>query len=771
ASYLPSRHRRLCRVVSCMAPHSADKVRIHLSASRACEDYIDRHLVLTMDCPDVQIGRMSHRNPGLHASSTNAWFDSPVMSRQHAMLHFDARETKLYIQDTGSLHGTFQNGIRLAPSALSQLKPYDELCFGTTVDRNADTYPPCTTVVTFEFVCTDRGQANAVVYRISDDSDVEETGCCSRNQTKSVVYRVPDDTDVEEISDDDDEEEEEEEEDEEDEDCSIRGSIIALARNNKVKPVQKTQKEPLSAMDVAEPRAAEKALDADHIEDLIVSGMPRKDHASGKERRGSDWQPSSPTVYSVSDEQRDAGHHIKLSPAERAEDDSTGSEWEDCSSPGRSLVASPPLPSALPASWETEGSSSSADSSRSVFCPYRGTNRPDRRDSMSPGLQGAAVLPSISTSPPPNDAEMGESRDNISERELSNVKGSANFCDPVNTMVCGDRRDMTDTLSSSNASRVPIPHSLRLPPMATTPPIPPPPPPPPLSHGRSAESAAEALGEKSGKKAFFAARLENKRLLESASKGLSVAGPAGHDEVESVADKDEGVAVGDGSGPYSLFGLSVESAHPLEDAPKTSLLASGERFLSSPLLEREAPVRPPQDCADLNETSAYQFLLSKATIRMRETAEDEAVKEQEKATKQDAATSQQDSTTTKDDAAVEKHVEVVTEHGSAVDKKAHDQGASPSIQELLECAEEIAKTVNERSRKRKAGEMSADSGDGEAAPAPGTASASGTRPVGETDKNEYRTVKRLRLAAEVLGYAALGGVAVVSALIATAPSL
>ncbi|RCI12773.1 hypothetical protein L249_0953 [Ophiocordyceps polyrhachis-furcata BCC 54312] len=739
---------------------AAVAVRVILSPSRACKDYLDRNLVLTMDRSDVQIGRMSHRNPGLHASSTNAWFDSPVMSRQHAMLHFDSDETvrflflsiplsspadmcrqKLYIQDTGSLHGTFQNGIRLSPTTLHQLNPYDELCFGTTVDRNTDIYPPCTMVVTFEFVCTDREQANPVVYRISDDSDVEEIACLTRPQTKPVVYRVPDYSDVEEISDDD--EEEEDDDDDEEEDSSIRGSIIALRRNGKVKPVHKIPDELLSALSMTEHRLAE-APASDDEDELPLSAMPPKDHTGEKERCESEWQPSSPTVYSADDEKRDAAHHVKLYPAECEEDDTTSSEWEDCSSSGRAPVASPRFPSALPASWETEGLPSSTNSSRSVFGTHQGTERPNERDSMSPVLQGAAVLPSISASPPPNGKEVKKSRD-FDERESSKMKGSANFCDPANTLVSGECRGVI-------ASRVPKP----VPAMAIFSP-PPPPRPASLSRGRSAESAAQALGEKTGKMAYFAARLGNRRFLESAAKDLSVAGLAageGHCEVESVTDKDEGGSGGDGSGHCSLFGLSIGSAHPLEGPPTTSLLASGEKFLSSPLLEPEAPVRPPRESPDLNETSAYQFLLSKANaaISKHEAAKDEAAAQQKAVTKEH-------------DVAVVKQAEAAAKHGSAVNKEAHDQGTTSLV---IVDGEQAANTQKGSWRKRKAGEMSADLGDGEAATLAPTPSASTTTGTG---KDECRTVKRLRLAAEVLGYAALGGVAVVSALIATAPSL
>ncbi|RDA92522.1 hypothetical protein CP533_4168 [Ophiocordyceps camponoti-saundersi (nom. inval.)] len=700
-----------------MPPNNADEVRIHLSASRVCKGYLDRHLVLTLECPDIQVGRMSRRNPDLRALSTNAWFDSPVMSRQHAMLHFDADQTKLFIQDTGSLHGTFQNGIRLTPSSLSQLRPYDELCFGTTVDRNTDTYPPCAMVVNFEFACTDRPQTNPVIYRVPDDSDVEEIGSSrGSRQTKPVVYRVPDDTDVEEISDD-----------EEDDDFSMCSSIIAL-RLNQLKPRNELEMPnkplPPTEMGTTDDCHAEKApfVDEEVPEPPCLDcDMQRQCRDHRRERCDGDWQPSSPpTIQSVNDDQRDVGRHVELHSTERVEHVINDSdEWEDCSSSGRSRVPSPPLPSALPASWETEGLSNSTDSSCSGFCLNQ-------------------VLPSISTSlPPPKGAEMERPRD-ADEREQSRVKETPNFCNPASTVVLGDRRDMTDTLPSLEGSRVLIPHSMRLPPLATTS-IPPP-------HSLNAQTAAEALGEKTGKMEYFTARLQNRLTLAMAGKDLPEIGRPvveARDEgglMESMADKDEGGSLGVGSGPSSLFGLSVDSVVPLEDAPNNSLLASGEKFLSSPIIEHEAPVRAPE-ADELNETSAYQFVLSKtnAAIGTHEGAKNET--------------------------ATAKHVDATTKDEATVS----DQGTNLVIRDLVEEGEKVVES-KKGSRKRKAEEMSADLAHGGEAIAR-TTSASGTMATTEMDKDDLRAVKRLRLAAEVLGYAALGGVAVMSALIATAPTL
>ncbi|KAI0836725.1 hypothetical protein F5Y06DRAFT_101694 [Hypoxylon sp. FL0890] len=112
-----------------------------------------RQFILSYQTPSIRIGRASKATTkGFVASIDNAWFDSPVMSRQHAELVLDCESTPkaVYIQDIGSLHGTFHtpyDGIR-KESRLEQRKPVrlsngDSLRFGTDIFRGSETFPPC----------------------------------------------------------------------------------------------------------------------------------------------------------------------------------------------------------------------------------------------------------------------------------------------------------------------------------------------------------------------------------------------------------------------------------------------------------------------------------------------------------------------------------------------------------------------------------------------------------------------------------------------------
>ncbi|KAF2496988.1 hypothetical protein BU16DRAFT_560294 [Lophium mytilinum] len=91
----------------------------------------------------VPVGRASksaHKN--LRASASNAYIDSPVVSRDHALL--TARSTTgisaVYIRDLGSMHGTAVNKQTLDKNEDMKLKNGDVVQFGADVVRDAHTY-------------------------------------------------------------------------------------------------------------------------------------------------------------------------------------------------------------------------------------------------------------------------------------------------------------------------------------------------------------------------------------------------------------------------------------------------------------------------------------------------------------------------------------------------------------------------------------------------------------------------------------------------------
>jgi pSer/pThr/pTyr-binding forkhead associated (FHA) protein len=129
----------------------------------------ERIFTLSPDRLSILIGRASKSiSKGLLGATDNAWFDSPVMSRDHAELVFNT-EDKVYpishptaisqanknqtitIQDIGSMHGTYLNTAELARKQPTVLRDGDNLVFGAEVRRGPETFPACAFRVNYKF--------------------------------------------------------------------------------------------------------------------------------------------------------------------------------------------------------------------------------------------------------------------------------------------------------------------------------------------------------------------------------------------------------------------------------------------------------------------------------------------------------------------------------------------------------------------------------------------------------------------------------------------
>ncbi|KEF63004.1 uncharacterized protein A1O9_00979 [Exophiala aquamarina CBS 119918] len=78
---------------------------------------------------------------GLCPAKDNAWFDSRVMSRSHAIVRAEPHTRLFTIEDINSMHGTQCNGKRLKTEAPQLLVNQDTLVFGADVTRGSCTYP------------------------------------------------------------------------------------------------------------------------------------------------------------------------------------------------------------------------------------------------------------------------------------------------------------------------------------------------------------------------------------------------------------------------------------------------------------------------------------------------------------------------------------------------------------------------------------------------------------------------------------------------------
>jgi hypothetical protein len=107
------------------------------------DGFHERRLNLALGRP-ITIGRASSnpQKPELMAASTNAFIDSPVISREHAVLTMQPNPLAVYITDKKSMHGTMVNGDRLEPLTPAKLASGDVLQFGTDVTRDKGTPQP-----------------------------------------------------------------------------------------------------------------------------------------------------------------------------------------------------------------------------------------------------------------------------------------------------------------------------------------------------------------------------------------------------------------------------------------------------------------------------------------------------------------------------------------------------------------------------------------------------------------------------------------------------
>jgi len=116
---------------------------IVLRDPRHYDTYATREFDLPLSAT-FPIGRASSNasKKELMAAPHNAYIDSPVISRQHAVLsaNSDSGVPEVYISDQGSMHGTMLNGHRLSPNTPTKLSYGDELQFGTDVNRNEEFY-------------------------------------------------------------------------------------------------------------------------------------------------------------------------------------------------------------------------------------------------------------------------------------------------------------------------------------------------------------------------------------------------------------------------------------------------------------------------------------------------------------------------------------------------------------------------------------------------------------------------------------------------------
>ncbi|PNY28252.1 Uncharacterized protein TCAP_01824, partial [Tolypocladium capitatum] len=639
----------------------------------------ERRLVLSKDRFCVSIGRTSKRVQHKTPAHGNAWIDSAVMSRDHAELYFDSAQKanlvqqKVFIRDIGSLHGTFHNGVRLAQDVKQLLTQGDMLKFGVAVERNAQGFPPCVMKVTLDFGTEIRPEAKPLIFRVPDDSDMED--------------------------------------DASDEDMSIQNSTRAL-REKGIRPDQPAEPSKVVAIDLT----SDEEIEAEN-------------HTS----------PMTPTGQCS-----DIFDEPVSSTERRAKVDEAVDDQEDYDSSAQSPVPFS-LPS-LPLEPSVEPSRDLSDNEPiSGFDGDMDCESDDEFafDQDAPSPAGSLPGPTCHCDDAVPERTVSLSSIELELAATEDMKPpAALFCDPIRTLKSGmdaeqhSVQSRPDRLPSIDSSHGIQSGCVQLPPIADTmgaaASIPP--------QHFSQKSVAELLGEKTGKFEYFSARSFNKKCAAAARKYPAAPGQSSRflDPIRDDAcvndTNNDGDARHQGRQEHDSSVFTLNEPH-LADASTSTLLASGTKFLSSPPRgpnKEHLVLTPPE----LDDTSAYQFELSK------------------KAAEVDAAASK------RTHVAINDLVDVYPVGRAPMDGQPSNKRKVADISKLTptdECACVEPEPVHAHASPQ---------------PSSSLASPEATSPTRVADEAEAkRPTKRIRRAAEVFGYVALGGVAVMSALIASAPTL
>ncbi|KAF4449282.1 Sarcolemmal membrane-associated protein [Fusarium austroafricanum] len=156
-------------------PEYRDEVLITLTIADPPPSFSfpNRRIFLSKKNSSIDVGRTSKRNIDFEAAKCNAWFDSPVMSRKHARFTLDADKQKVYVRDTGSLHGTYKSDTRLETNVDYEVASGDMLKFGAFIERPQEKHYPCAMTFRCMYGSNDPDRRGNT-FRVPEDSDIED---------------------------------------------------------------------------------------------------------------------------------------------------------------------------------------------------------------------------------------------------------------------------------------------------------------------------------------------------------------------------------------------------------------------------------------------------------------------------------------------------------------------------------------------------------------------------------------------------------------------
>ncbi|KAJ5154350.1 uncharacterized protein N7500_009789 [Penicillium coprophilum] len=168
----------------------------------------DTHPLRTLTITDsditVAIGRASKRETRKRNPATeNAWFESRVMSRDHAFLNIPPDQNMVFIVDCGSTHGTFLNDAKLVTDVETPLFSGDIIRFGVNVDRGQEVFeaisvrckvewlkPQCVVIPHDGLAIKQDPSPSTNSFSVpEDDSDIEPADLPSDDSSKESIAR------------------------------------------------------------------------------------------------------------------------------------------------------------------------------------------------------------------------------------------------------------------------------------------------------------------------------------------------------------------------------------------------------------------------------------------------------------------------------------------------------------------------------------------------------------------------------------------------------
>ncbi|KAF3058500.1 putative fha domain protein [Daldinia childiae] len=706
-----------------------------------------RQFILSNENPSIRIGRASKvPTKGFVASIDNAWFDSPVMSRNHAelVLDLDSIPKSVVIKDIGSLHGTFHiphDGVgkemRLEQQRPVRLSNGDSLRFGTDIFRAKETFPP----YSVEF------------YMVGQEHEPCSQDVPTTNQSPNRTFTIPDD-DLD---------------DEDDDDESVVETCMPPSRNTNIQrglSIDLTQDEDDSDEDqhVASNATAPNHFNSDVI-DLTSEPDEHSDHEihdrcpSHSSASATIDVPSIPALVTAfasynhellaGMEQSEKHTALDVEPDASSEHDYSFPHDEDMGSEdihltdsedGSILIRGDDMSS-------MDEDSDDDDSPASMF-------NDDVVRSDSWGSDNESILP-YSESDDDSSSSDDEMMDPLSN---SSSRAPNTFAESTNTEDVFVAPFLFTTSTQQGASvvqpREPSPSDAA---MFKSHPV--------LDRTASI-SRAQALGEKSGKHAFFAARESNRMNLDwNSPPPVS----AIRETLAADADTDQHIT-------------DVESDHASHTALPVPWSVSGERFLNHPRIE-ELPSNPerPQS-PDFDMTSAYTFQLSKIAS---ETSAASLASKPRRVEIQDLLTQEPNGDNNTNDDPITPHIfstassaplptsECVPEPNlkrSFDDAFSNDEDVIGLNEECISREDDKSKSMSSNRRTRNDEVTNVESNEATAPETPEQDSIEAQPAIIPARRDNVQPSKRRRFA-QAAAYVALGGAAAFTYMVSTAPVL